>query len=261
MWQRWLAILAVAGSIIAVIAWLEVAHLPIHDQHHDQARTEHSAKQTKAHPEETFWQRTKRDPIAVFNLILVMFTGVLAASTVGLWLATIRLWKSAQEHAIHLKSALDISHHTLVSTFRPRIIIREMFLEIDTHVSGEFWTVYVNYLNIGDTDAHIFDTSGSLPFVSAERAIPRAFSPEECINNRKILRPGELGSITIKTKIRTPYYVKDNVDRGDTILYCWGKIQYMDDREIIRRTEFFRRYHAGQGRFASIPDTDREYTQ
>jgi hypothetical protein len=37
-----------------------------------------------------FWEKTKCDPTAYFTLWLVAFTGVLAASTIGLWIVTAR---------------------------------------------------------------------------------------------------------------------------------------------------------------------------
>ena len=43
-----------------------------------------------------FWEKTDCDPTAYFTLWLVAFTGVLAVSTVGLWVATVLLYRAGE---------------------------------------------------------------------------------------------------------------------------------------------------------------------
>lgn len=53
-----------------------------------------------------FWEKTADDPIAYFTLWLVTFTGVLAVSTVGLWIVT---WRSALNQSREMRASLAIS--------------------------------------------------------------------------------------------------------------------------------------------------------
>jgi hypothetical protein len=106
MWRRWLAILSGALIISIGLYWWDWAQLPIHIQQYQQAQHEHPTEQRTAHPEKTFWERTTDDPIAVFNLLLVLFTGVLAVSTIGLGIATYKLWRTSETHAGHMERSV-----------------------------------------------------------------------------------------------------------------------------------------------------------
>lgn len=49
---------------------------------------------------ESFWQRTRDDPIAFYTLVSAVFAGVLSIFTIGLWYVTWRTLKHAQGDAI-----------------------------------------------------------------------------------------------------------------------------------------------------------------
>ena len=82
------------GSLFAFALWIFVAlpflyAVPRYDYPHDhgsQQTTDTGSAQHK--PKEPFWERATDDPVAVFTLALVVFTFVLAASTIGLWIVT-----------------------------------------------------------------------------------------------------------------------------------------------------------------------------
>lgn len=109
-WLRWLGIWAVAGSIIAALLWIEWSRFPVDTQQNQHAYAEYAAKQANPHPEKTFWERTADDPIAVFNLLLVAFTGVLAVATIGLGIATYKLWRVSERQAGHMERSLAITN-------------------------------------------------------------------------------------------------------------------------------------------------------
>jgi hypothetical protein len=59
----------------------------------------------------SFWQRATDDPTSVFTLALVAFTGVLAIATIGLGIATYKLWQSSTTHAGHMEEMLGITRN------------------------------------------------------------------------------------------------------------------------------------------------------
>jgi hypothetical protein len=94
--------LVIAGTILAA----RINHPAIYRQHDNQAPYEYSTRKQEAHPGETFWQRTLSDPNAFFALCVSIFTAVLAFSTIGLWIATVRLWRSSETHAGHMGTSV-----------------------------------------------------------------------------------------------------------------------------------------------------------
>jgi len=94
MCQRWLAVLAVWLAVIGVIFALELASTqapPRHAEHRGQAHAEDRVSKAESQNGETFWQRTVSDPNAFFALCVAIFTAVLALSSAGLWVATLRI--------------------------------------------------------------------------------------------------------------------------------------------------------------------------
>jgi hypothetical protein len=87
-----------------------------------------AAKQSGQKSDEckTFWERTTSDPVDLFTLVL-------AASTIGLWVATIALYIAAEKAARSARDALDLANREFLSTHRPRIVVREMFVTPDSN--------------------------------------------------------------------------------------------------------------------------------
>jgi hypothetical protein len=54
----------------------------------------------------TFWEKTEDDPTAYFTLWLMVFTGVLATSTMGLWAVT---WRSSVRQSRDMQSSIDVA--------------------------------------------------------------------------------------------------------------------------------------------------------
>jgi hypothetical protein len=55
-----------------------------------------------------FWEKAADDPVAYFTLWLVGFTGILAVSTVGLWIATIFLYRGG-ERGIRMQQGIGMA--------------------------------------------------------------------------------------------------------------------------------------------------------
>jgi hypothetical protein len=82
----------VFGFLIATVFWIgilgwQAAYAPTEVE----KQKCYEAAETAGHKSEeckTLWERTTSDPVAFFTLWLVIFTGVLAVSTIGLWFVT-----------------------------------------------------------------------------------------------------------------------------------------------------------------------------
>lgn len=85
--------------------------------HQQQPHYENNGKQNESNSRETFWQRTTNDPIALFTFWLVIFTGVLAFSTVG-------LYRSTKDAALGALKAANVAEMALIGLERPYLYVQ-----------------------------------------------------------------------------------------------------------------------------------------
>jgi hypothetical protein len=89
--------LAVLAAVLLAIAALAAIESSQSQQESDANRSAEAATIGKITPPETFWERTTRDPVAFYTLVLTIFTGVLAAGTFALWHVTDKTLRHAEE--------------------------------------------------------------------------------------------------------------------------------------------------------------------
>src|SRR5690242_16803824 len=63
---------------------------PGYNKEDTQPRHETDTRDPKGEGGKSFWERTTDDPVAFFTLWLAIFTAVLSASTIGLWVVSLR---------------------------------------------------------------------------------------------------------------------------------------------------------------------------
>lgn len=90
------------GALIAFALWIFVA-LPLYYSSRDASAYNCSAQENKDYG---FWEKTRCDPVAYFTIWLVGFTGVLAASTIGLWIVT---WRSGVRQSNDMKDSVEVA--------------------------------------------------------------------------------------------------------------------------------------------------------
>jgi hypothetical protein len=103
--QRLLVFIICAAFLVTTIGWREYTSFYKYLPQYEQSSAEHRNKQEKINYKETFWQRTTDEPIAVFNLLLVVFTAVLAVATIALGIGTFKLWQTSAIHAGHMEES------------------------------------------------------------------------------------------------------------------------------------------------------------
>lgn len=88
MFNRAAAILLVVGMVIIGPRSVVAQNPTPQTSQQAQSPNEASTGRPQSQPDETFWQRSTRDPVALFTLWVALFTAGLFVSTVGLWIVT-----------------------------------------------------------------------------------------------------------------------------------------------------------------------------
>jgi len=97
--------------------------------------------------------------------LLVLFNGLLAFFTLGLWVSTKRLWKESQEHSSHMEDSIVISKEAAdaakksaevaIITQRSFISLKDMTINNITDSTKQVtgWSFFANLENSGNTAA------------------------------------------------------------------------------------------------------------
>jgi hypothetical protein len=98
VWVLFAAIMGFAfgGSLVWGVLYTPIQHHAAHDEFVKTSSQEESHKNN-------FWEKAGEDPVAYFTLWLVGFTGVLAVSTIGLWIVT---WRASVSQARDMKASI-----------------------------------------------------------------------------------------------------------------------------------------------------------
>jgi hypothetical protein len=217
VWRRWLAIVTVSGLLIAA---LFAAELSINRQNRNQSRHENAQEHNAANTEEPFWQRTAHDPIAVFNLLLVAFTGVLAVSTIGLWLASLR-------HAGHAERAIRSADRTAQRELRAYVHVHDVRISLMN--SGFDPNIDIIVKNYGQTPAR--SLTNTFKLLPMERPREREFA----LDQAQTVELADLGpSQKVFSTVSLPVsvwatYKAPLVERRRTFhFHVFGRIDYQD---------------------------------
>ncbi len=148
-------------------------------QHH---YAEHNNQADEGSPEKDqkhgFWEKTTDDPVAYFTAWLVGFTGVLAISTIGLWIVT---WRASASQARDMQDSIavasrsaDIAEKALLSVEIPYLypfIRRHGFITAPSALTGQLAVSQLDYghqfiefyfKNFGRTPAEIIEVQSIL---------------------------------------------------------------------------------------------------
>jgi hypothetical protein len=239
------------GFFVASLFWLCVvgwqgSYVPTEKQKDECYET---AKKTGFKTDEckTFWERTTSDPVALFNLIL-------AFSTVGLWVATISLYRAGNKQ-------LELGRQEFIATHRPRVIVRFIqgpFPGLPDGDGRQF--IWVTFANIGETPATIETFGCGLNW----RDEKGSWDPPGMLASPKdiphlVLATGEGCFFVVKAA--NPYgdgdIFRSTTDQSE--LCAVGRVQYRDENGVIRETAFFRIYDDESEAFIPSKNPEDEY--
>ncbi len=238
------------GAYAGVVYWLAFIGLLIWALHHDlsvsavpssQAPHESSGsaaaknENPQSHAPETFWQRATNDPMAIFTLALVGFTGVLAVSTIGLWLATLRLWRSSDRHVAHAEDTAERQLRAyLAFSVGQHITIKDRQLT-------EGWMVITNH---GQTPAYECISWVACAIMSM-KVVPEVFDAaragrDSTLRSKSIIHPGEPHRVTIFPPPPPTQEQNRGISDGTLRIYVFGEVTYTDAFNKKRMTTFCR---------------------
>jgi hypothetical protein len=184
-------------------------------------------------------------------------------------------WQSWETHR-----SVDVSTRTLVSTFRPKVVVRSLTLHPKStsertemadkdNPNGPPWRIRLLIENGGGTAAHIQPSDVEIAWLK------RSPDHREPIQTEKIaasaLQAGEErmiefilrndvptgGSIHVRLGISESAVFRDLPQM--TYILCGGVITYTDDIGVKRKTGFDRIYHIKSQTFCPSADSEREY--
>jgi hypothetical protein len=233
------------GGLIVFAVWLFVALpfliIPNQTPGRDQTTNKCSAEQSKNHG---FWEKTDCDPVAYFTLWLVGFTGVLAVSTIGLWIVT---WRSG----VRQTRDTEILQRAYISAI-------PMGIEPYKTTMGRFGA------NVA------FHNVGNLPATEVSWFVCRRFSrkdnpthfptPEKRLEGNNIIPPktqalkGSRGISSVRL-----VKFKQGMDWRNRFLYVWGMVKYKDGFGKTRFTKFCHRYNVAAEVDLRINASDARY--
>jgi hypothetical protein len=214
--------------------------------------------------------------------IVAAFTVILAISTIGLWTATINLYKSGEKQirssrqiaAIQARQShqqFRLARDEFASSHRPRIRVKHVWLV--ALGSDRPVTVEIVYANVGDAKAIVSRIGMDFNLLNPNAPLPGNLTAPE----RPYIKYPECGlGVTVSTGNVTSLASLDEwriaaIRDGAKLLCCFGFIEYSDagpdETRKIRRTAFCRVYKPsanpidGIGRFIrpEKPDPDYEY--
>jgi hypothetical protein len=269
MQRRWLALIGGAAVLIAGLLAIELSQPtvpPRYAKHYDEGYASRNAEDGKGESSESLWQLITDDAVAFVTLCLTAVTGMLAVSTLGLWIVTgrgiVRQSRDMEIQAGLTREAIELSRGQFIATFRPRIRIHSVQLERIDNVALNryFWRVKFDYINIGETAALIATINAAIVFFSYETA-QTYVKPvmHRCTIGKGVLNGGEFDQIDAIPQALSPHYVSDNVERRDSFLHVFGEIKYIDQRGTERVTAFHRVYNPSTKIFNVAANSHHEY--
>lgn len=163
----------------------------------------------------------------------------------------------------------DIANRTLLSTMRPRLIVRHILIHRGTRIStfgvpdADPWRIDFDMVNVGQSTARI--TRHNFTSNRVEDDIPE-FAVEEKSSTLLSLEPGQTTTLSIELNRQLMEILRlirpDGLTQGyqnTNRLYFWGHAQYADGLGTVRNIGVCRRYDNKLGRFVPSDDSDFEY--
>lgn len=237
----------VLGFLVATIFWIGVvgwqsSYAPTEKQKDECYET---AKKTghKADECKTFWEKTTSDPIALFNLIL-------AFSTVGLWVATISLYRAGNKQFV-------LARQEFIATHRPKVIVR--FIQEPFYGDAMIRQAWVTVVNIGVNPAIIEAFGGDIAYRNRYGWLPPGLDASPKSMMPVMLVSGQRHVFTVFAKL--PFSDADIAQSAfdDRITCIVGAIKYGDGQGVVRETAFFRIYDELSETFTVSENPEDEY--
>lgn len=224
-----IALFVIILVLLALAVWSSnVPRNPMPNLH----KADSSKENANNNDKETFWQKATSVPVAVFTLILTVFTGILA------W-ATYFLWKATQQLVIGAESTSERQLRAYVTLDR---IVTHKVTTDDGHIASiSFRPVFVNS---GQTIARkvAYYTTIDRFFIGETPDAKFSTMPEESVIST-IIGPDQVEFGPATDEIKAVDFVE--LIRHRVTILVYGAVSYTDVFEEPRRTEFSAFFDAG----------------
>lgn len=248
---------------VAVLGWL-TSYSPS-DPEKDACYQAAAKSGRSAYECESFWEKVTSDPIALFTLAL-------AFSTVGLWSATIGLYRAGERQ-------FGLAREEFISSHRAQLRLKHIWLAsqdgqkfVGNLPSAAPLTVRLDIVNFGNTTAFVTIVNFVTIILRPGERLPQRPPYNEPGVPQFRIGPTPLGSGFILTHPVSDGRILSfqdiqNIRNGHSVLYFVGTIEYLDASGRGRQTGFcrhleFSRYPAQMddfGRFQIEKDPDYEW--
>ena len=189
----------------------------------------------------------------------------------GIIVAFVTLWKIERQTKA-TEDAVRISQATLVSTFRPKLIVRSLRIYRDTAAVDDVKPCRVGYdlVNIGGTVAHIVQREVCVHYNKGwgGEDVGNVCNTEKS-KEEFSLKPGEfreefveLGTAVTQRLGHLETHLAQGVNNPVMVgeIFLTGRVEYRDDTGAARRTAFHRSFDQETKRFSVVADPDCEYS-
>jgi hypothetical protein len=268
---HWLRAEIVFGFLIGSVFWAAVlvwqaAYAPTDAEKQKCYDAAHNAGH-KSEECKSFWERSTSDPVAFFTLVL-------AFSTIGLWVATIFLYRAGEKQSRHtrrsaaiqardMQASLAATRDATALAYPSRVLIKNVAIcrpdETDIRafipgerIDGEAWVVHLGHepITIHRIWCMPYWRTGPLPmkqpYYKLEDSRP-FIDPDTHEVLQGEVRPGAIGCWRFET------IVPDNYNPAMQF-YVIGIFIYRDRLGVYRNTHFARRYERTECRFIAEPN-------
>jgi hypothetical protein len=262
--------------------------------------SEHSNAQQQSHTNQSTSPESEKhavdQQIAKYTLWLALFTGVLAVSTIGLWIVS---WRAGIKQAHDMRDSIAAANkmaevadkqflitglqtdiqkkqHAVgrlefLATHRPKLRVRHVSVVTADHTGHP--TIFFNHgsgvkgglavVNVGGTKATIIESRYRIFFSKTGLPVSAPYdeSFHELLLPEQVLDIGESCAIPIAdTIVMDPSKVDElrAFENGGWKIYVMGQIRYQDEGGHDRFMGFCRERGSG-GRFRAVDDLDYEY--
>lgn len=202
------------------------------------AANNHQAENASGQKEhkDGFWEKEADDPVAYFTLWLVSFTGVLAVSTIGLWIVT---WRASAGQARDMKASIaaaersaDIARDAMIAGERAFVFATNIMPFWEQSPDGAYnWRFRPNWENSGDTPTRNMTMHSECLLVPSPIAPGFNFDYETTEIGNALNPPKTKSGGGLAPRFTAPAITPQDIieiQNGRKFLYFWGWARYYD---------------------------------
>lgn len=199
----------ILGFLVATVLWAGVLAWQSSQSPEQGARS----SLTQGPDKHGFWEKAADDPVAYFTLWLVVFTGVLAASTIGLWFVT---WRTGLKQVGDLREGMRARMSVEAGGVRHAMVDQQ-----------PGYHVHVQLRNFGATPAYRLSTWVREPRILEPSAVPFD-EPIVPLNERATSIIGPQSDAHINWYSVFSAGEVEAIRNRERAIFVWGGADYVD---------------------------------